>query len=452
VSEQKWSSKLLFVITAIGAEAGVASVWKFSYLAGVNGGGLFVLTYFLALLVIAVPALLAEMIVGRRGGGSMIGSMIALGQKDGISRLWKGLGILSFTCLLLTISYYFIVCGWMADYLVQALRGRFTSLDAGGAQAELAAMLGSPLRMLGYSGLLIILTSMIVLTGVNKGVERISGILTPLRFAIMAVLMIYTCIAGDGYRAAQFLFTIDTASFNYGAITAAIGQAFFSLGIGIGVMLTIGAYTPPNYPLGRSVFMVAIAQVVIAVMSGLTIFAVVFANGLKPAEGPGLLFVALPLAFGQMPMGYGLGVAMFLLMSLAAITATSVMIEAIVYVLTERTRWKRSSIIWLVGLGLWLAGAVTALSFNEWSRVYPLEWFGIASHKTPFELLDYLTATIMMPLGGLLICLLAGWALPKSALAADLQLSVSGIRIKLLRIALRYVVPVTVLILCLGVI
>jgi NSS family neurotransmitter:Na+ symporter len=452
VSNQKWSSKLLFIITAIGAEAGVASVWKFSYLAGVNGGGLFVLTYFAALVVIAIPALIAEMMIGRRGGGSMIGSMIALRDKDGISPLWKGLGILSFLCLLLTISYYFIVCGWMVDYLVQAVQGRFAGLDAAGAASQLDDMMGSPRRMLGYSALLITLTSLIVTNGLNAGVERISGILTPLRFAIMAALMVYACVTGDGYRAAKFLFTIDTTHFNYAAIAAAIGQAFFSLGIGVGVMLTVGAYTPSDYPLGRSAIMVSGAQMLIALMSGLTIFAVVFGNGLQPAQGPGLLFVALPLAFGQMPMGYAVGIAMFLLMSLAAVTATSVMVEAIVFVLTERAGWRRAPVVWLVGLGLWLAGAVTALSFSTWAQVHPLTWFGFASTKNPFELLDYLTSTIMMPLGGLLVAVLAGWSLPKAALASDLGLPPNSARIILLRFALRFVVPITVLVLAVGMI
>jgi NSS family neurotransmitter:Na+ symporter len=447
VSNQKWSSKILFLITAIGSEAGVASVWKFSYLAGANGGGLFVLTYFLALVLIAVPALLAEMMIGRRGGGSMIGSLVALRDTDGISKLWKGLGLLSFTCLMLVLSYYFIVCGWMVDFLTLALQGRFADLDPAGAQAQLGMMMGSPWRMLGYSGLLILVTSLIVTLGVNKGVERVSGILTPLRFAVMAVLMIYACIVGDGARAFRFLFHFDASGFNYAAIAAAVGQAFFSLGIGVGVMLTVGAYTPPDYPLARSAIMVALAQMVIAVMSGLTIFAVVFANGLEPAQGPGLLFIALPLAFGQMPMGYAMGVTMFLLLALAAVTATSMMIEAIVFTVTERWRVNRVVVIWTTGAVVWAAGALTAFSFNDWANVHPLTWLGMNSTKTPFDLLDYLTSTIMMPLGGLLVALLAGWGLPRLAIAEELGLPLTGVATSLLRIALRYLVPATVLVL-----
>jgi NSS family neurotransmitter:Na+ symporter len=391
-----------------------------------------------------VPALMAEMLIGRRGGRSMIGSMSALRERDGISPLWKGLGILSFTCLLAVISYYFIICGWMVDYLVLALQGRFTGLNAEGAAGELAAMLGSPWRMLGYSGLLIVVTSLIVTTGVNKGVERVSGILTPARFAVMAILMVYACVTTDAAAAARFLFTIDFAKFNLAAVIAAIGQAFFSLGIGVGVMLTVGAYMKADYPLAQSAFLVAMAQMVIALISGMTIFSVVFGNDLPPAQGPGLLFVALPMAFSQMPFGYGFGVTLFLLLTLAAVTATSVMIEAIVLVLSESTRLGRRTIIWGVAAALWAAGAVTALSFSTWSQVRPLTWFGLASTKNPFELLDYATSSIMMPLAGLLVAVLAGWGLPRAALAQELGLPVGDLRIRLLGISLRYVIPLIV--------
>jgi NSS family neurotransmitter:Na+ symporter len=440
----------LFIITAIGAEAGVASVWKFSYLAGANGGGLFVLTYFLTLIVIAVPALLAEMLIGRRGGRGMIGSMVALRERDRIWPIWKGLGILSFVCLLGTISYYFIICGWMVDYLMLALRGRFAGMDAAGAAAQLDTMMASPVQMLAYSGLLIFLTSLVVTTGVNKGVERISSILTPARFAIMAVLMVYACLNADGAGAARFLFTIDFAKFSFPAVGAAVGQAFYSLGIGVGVMLTVGAYMKSDYPLAQSAFMVAIAQMVIALMSGLTIFAIVFGHGLAPAQGPGLLFVALPIAFGHMPMGYLFGVAIFLLLALAAITATSMMIEAIVLVVSEGTRLKRSTIVWTVGALLWASGAITALSFSTWAHVYPLTWLGIPSTKTPFQILDYLTSNIMMPLGGLLVSVLVGWALPRGALAQELGLRPDAFRTRLMSVMLRYVIPIVVLALFIG--
>ena len=445
MSARHWSSNLLFLIIAIGTEAGIANVWKFSYLAGANGGGLFVALYFLALFLIAIPALMAEMMIGRHGGRSVVGTMNVLVQRDGLAPFWKSFGALATASVILILSYYFVICGWMLDYFVFGVRGGFKNIDAAGATAAYESMLASPARMLLFSGIIIATTAIVIARGINKGIERVSGVLTPLRFVILFLLLIYSAIFADFGRAAQFLFSIDWSKLTAGVVVTAFGQAFFSLGIGVGVMMMMGAYMKREYSITRAVLTVAVAQGLVALIAGLSIFPLVFTYGLEPTQGPGLIFVTLPVAFGQMPYGQIFGTLLFLLLSFAALTATIVIQEPIVAALEEYTSWSRPALAYGTGFIIWLMGFVTVLSFNHWSDVHPLQWLGIESTRTPFELLDYLTSNLMMPLGGLMVALIAGWALSRSAVRDELGLG-DGLAFKLWYAATRYLVPVAILV------
>ncbi|MDB5367807.1 MAG: sodium-dependent transporter [Rhodospirillales bacterium] len=450
MAARHWSSNLLFLIIAIGTEAGIANVWKFSYLAGANGGGLFVALYFAALVLIAVPALMAEMLIGRHGGQSVVGTMNVLVTRDGIAPAWRVFGPLATITVFLILSYYFVICGWMLDYCWFGLRGGFAGIDAPAASDAFAAMLADPGRMALSSGVIVFATAAIVAGGIHKGIERVSGVLTPLRFVILLALLIYSAVFADFGAAARFLFTVDPSALTRAVVVTAFGQAFFSLGIGVGVMMTMGAYMKREYSLAGAVLTVAFAQGFVAILAGLSIFPLVFTYGLEPTQGPGLIFVTLPVAFGQMPYGQSFGTALFLLLSFAALTATIVILETVVAVLEERTRWTRPALAFAAGLAIWLAGLVTVLSFNRWKDVHPLSWFGVASTKTPFELLDYLTSNLLMPLGGLMVALIAGWSLSRTATRDELQLG-DGVAFALWRGAVRWLVPVAIVIIFLSV-
>jgi neurotransmitter:Na+ symporter, NSS family len=445
-----WSSNLLFLIIAIGTEAGIANVWKFSYLAGANGGGLFVALYFIALIVVAIPALMAEMLIGRHGGKSTVGTMNVLVTRDGISPFWKVFGIMATTAVFLILSYYCVICGWMLKYFVFGLSGGFKGMDAAGAESTYQGMLASPAHMLFYSGAVLATTALVVAGGVNKGIERVSGVLTPLRFVILIGLLIYSICFADIGAAIRFLFTVDWSRLTPTVVVTAVGQAFFSLGIGVGVMLTMGAYMKPEYSIPRAVFTVAIAQGLVALIAGLSIFPLVFTYGLAPTQGPGLIFVTLPVAFGKMPYGQLFGTALFLTLSFAVITATTVILETVVSVLQEYTRQSRRVLAYASAAVIWLTGILTVLSFNRWSAVYPLRFIGISSSKTPFELLDYLTSNIMMPAGGLMVALIAGWALSREATSGELGMG-NGLAFNLWRGLVRYVVPLAIVIIFLSV-
>jgi len=446
-----WSSNLLFLIIAIGAEAGIANVWKFSYLAGANGGGLFVALYFIALFLIAIPALMAEMLIGRHGGRSVVGTMNLLVARDSISPFWKSFGVLATASVVLILSYYFVVCGWMLDYFVFGIRGGFRNIDAAGAQAAYQAMTGNPARMLLYSGIIIATTAFIIARGINKGIEHVSGVLTPLRFVILLLLLCYSMIFADFGTAARFLFHVDWSKLNATVVVTAFGQAFFSLGIGVGVMMMMGAYMKREYSITRAVFTVSLAQGLMALIAGMSIFPLVFSYDLEPTQGPGLIFVTLPVAFGQMPYGEIFGTLLFLLLSFAALTATIVIQEPIVAALEEYTRWSRPTLAYTTGFVIWIMGFVTALSFNRWSDVHPLRWLGVDSTRTPFELLDYLTSNLMMPLGGLMVALIAGWALSRRAVRDELGLG-DSLAFRLWYAATRYLVPVAILVIFYSVI
>lgn len=447
MAARHWSSNLLFLIIAIGTEAGIANVWKFSYLAGANGGGLFVALYFGALVLIAVPALMAEMLIGRHGGRSIVGTMNVLVERDGIAPAWRVFGPVATLTVFLILSYYFVICGWMLDYFWFGLTGGFAGIDGKGAAASFEAMLADPGRMALSSGLIVLATAIVVAGGIHKGIERVSGVLTPLRFVILIALLVYSAVFADFGAAARFLFTIDLSKLTRAVVVTAFGQAFFSLGIGVGVMMTMGAYMKREYSITNAVLTVAFAQGFVALLAGLSIFPLVFSYGLEPTQGPGLIFVTLPVAFGQMPYGQSFGTALFLLLSFAALTATIVILETVVAVLEERLRIGRARLALLTGFAIWLTGLVTVLSFNRWKDLHLLGWAG--STKTPFELLDYLTSNLLMPLGGLIVALVAGWALSRQATRDELQLSDASY--SLWRFAVRWLVPVAIVVIFLSV-
>jgi NSS family neurotransmitter:Na+ symporter len=449
-AQGRWSSNLLFLIIAVGTEAGIANVWKFSYLAGANGGGLFVALYFIALVIVAIPALMAEMLIGRHGGRSVLGTMQVLVTRDGISPLWKSFGVLAVVAVFLILSYYSVICGWMLNYFVFGLRGGFKGMDAPAAAAAYHRMLDSPGAMLICSGAILAITALVVARGVNRGIERVSGVLTPLRLFILVLLLAYSAGFADLGAAARFLFTVDWSHLTTGVVVTATGQAFFSLGIGVGVMMTMGAYMKPEYSIPRAVFTVAFAQGLVALVAGLSIFPLVFTYGLAPTQGPGLIFVTLPVAFGQMPYGQVFGTALFLTLSFAAITATTVILETVVSAVTEYARLPRRSVTYGLAASIWLAGILTVLSFNRWSALYPLRYLGIDSSKTPFELIDYLTSNLMMPAGGLMVALIAGWALTPEAARRELGMG-SGPAFHLWRCLVRYLVPLAIIVIFLSI-
>lgn len=441
--QRRWSSNLMFLAAAVGSAVGISNVWKFTYVAGENGGGAFVLVYVCAIAFVALPALIAEFLIGRRGGASVVKTMDKLRDRDGISPLWRYYGQMAAIGAFIALSFYSVIAGWTLDYFFHAVAKGYSGITAEQTAASLAELLQSPGRMIVSQVLFLGLTALTVAAGIRGGLERVLRWLTPTLFVLLIALVVYAVFAGDIAAGAAFLFIPDFSQLDAETILMAIGQAFFSLGIGLGVLLTIGAYMDSRSSILRASIVVAAADAIVALLAGLAIFPIVFANGLSPAEGPGLIFATLPVAFGQMPAGAILGPLFFILMAIAALTSAITIMETVVSVIEDYSAMSRRKIVLVLSFFLWLAGLGTVFSFSSLHDFHPLGFIQAFESRNIFESLDYIVSNWMMPAGGVLIALLAGWGLKRSATLDELQMT-DGRFFETWRLLVRYLVPVAI--------
>jgi NSS family neurotransmitter:Na+ symporter len=441
--ERHWSSQLMFLAAAIGSAVGISNVWKFTFVAGENGGGAFVLVYVAAVVTVALPALIAEFLVGRRGGASVVRSMELLHASDGIGRAWRWYGQLAALGAFIALSFYAVVAGWTIDYFVRSLVVGQRGLTVDGAAAALGALLADPGRMMLSQIAFLVLTGATVAAGVRRGLERALGWLTPSLFVILLLLLVYAAVAGDFGAGARFMFVPDVGRLNAQTVLVAVGQAFFSLGIGLGVLFTIGAYMDREASIVRAGIVVAAADVTVALLAGLAIFPLVFAHDLSPAEGPGLIFATLPVAFGQMPGGQLVGPLFFALMAIAALTSAITILETVVAAVEDYTGAGRVPIVAALVALLWLVGLGTVFSFNRLETFHPLAFLPAFETRNIFESLDYVVSNFMMPAGGVLIAVLAGWGLRRDAALGELQIA-DRWPFRVWRLLVRYLVPLAI--------
>ncbi len=437
-----WSSNYLFLLASIGSTVGLSNIWRFTYLAGENGGGAFVLVYILSLVVMGIPILGAELLIGRRGGHSTVGTMQVLETKEGISPLWKYFGWVAMIGVFLILSFYCVIAGWTLDYTISSLFGQLKILDSVSAIDYHNDLLKNPGRMILGQAAFVFATVWIVAKGVQEGLEKSISWMTPALFVILVALVIYAMFAGQFVQGLRFLFSPDFAKITPSVVLAAFGQAFFSLGIGVGVMLTYGAYMPRTSSILRSAVIISFSDGFASILAGLAIFPIVFQYGLSPAEGPGLIFMTLPIAFGQMPGGGFIGAFFFLLLVFAALTSSISLLESIISHLEESLMIGRKKISVIAGVILWLVGLGTVFSFNIWAGFTPLA-IGPLKGKTIFGLIDYFGSNLLMPLGGILMAIMAGWIFSKESSRDELSME-SAAAFAVWRFLIRFVAPVTV--------
>ena len=433
----------MFLAAAIGSAVGISNVWKFTYVAGENGGGAFVLVYICSIAFIALPALIAEFLIGRRGGASVVKSMDNLSAREGINPAWRYYGQMAATGAFIALSFYIVIAGWTIDYFVHSVTVGFSGMTTEHAAAALDELMRSPGRMISSQIIFLSFTAITVAAGVRRGLENVLRWLTPALFVILIVLVVYAVIAGDFAAGASFLFVPDFSMLDGRTMLLAVGQAFFSLGIGLGVMMTIGAYTNQKSSILKASIVVAAADGGVALLAGLAIFPIVFANGLSPAEGPGLIFATLPVAFGQMPAGAILGPMFFILMAIAALTSAITILETVVSVVEDFSTLSRRKIVMILAVLLWVVGLGTVFSFSSLQDFNPLAFIPAFAERNIFESLDYIVSNWMMPAGGVLVALLAGWGLRSSATLDELQLT-NGRLYKSWRFLVRYLVPAVI--------
>ncbi|BCU07717.1 sodium-dependent transporter [Allochromatium tepidum] len=452
----QWSSRFVFILAAVGSAVGLGNIWKFPYITGENGGGAFVLVYLICIALIGVPIMMAEILMGRRGRRSPINTMRALVAEEKAHPAWRWLGWLGVVTGLLILSYYSVIAGWALAYVFRAGAGLFTGANADAASALFKDLLGSPESMLAWHTIFMAMTGAVVARGVRGGLEKAVTVLMPALFALLVVLVLYALYEGDFGRGFAFLFHPDISKvfqhcellesgvkscrFNGEPLLIALGHAFFTLSLGMGAIMVYGSYMPGNASIARATLTIVVADTTAALLAGLAIFPIVFANGLEPASGPGLVFQTLPIAFGAMPGGRFFGMLFFVLLVFAAWTSAISLIEPAVAWLVENRGMRRVSATFGVGVLAWFLGIGSVLSFNLWSG----ESFQLLG-KTWFDLLDYLTANILLPLGGLFIALFAGWVMSRSASRGELRLG-DGLGYRTWRFLVRYVSPALVVI------
>lgn len=436
---ETWSSNTTFLMAAVGAAVGLGNIWRFPYMAGTNGGGAFVLIYLIAVVLIAIPVLIAETMIGRHGHMSAPVSMQKAATEVGASTKWSIVGWFGVTAAFLILSFYSVIGGWVIAYVPKTISGTFASMDGEAVAATFDALLGNVTTVVFWHTVFMAVTIGIVIRGIKGGLEKAVRIMMPALFIMLLLIVMYAIAVGDFAAGLSFMFAPDFSKIDADVVLAAIGQAFFSIGVGIGIMFTYGAYLPNNIPLPRACVMIAIADTMVAVLAGLAIFPIVFANGLDPAVGPGLVFVTLPLAFGQMTGGLLIGTAFFVLLAFAALTSAISLMEVPVSWLEERDGWTRKSATLLVGGAIWVVGIGSALSTNVWSNVYLLSFIDRFETTGILDLVDYITGQALLPLGGMLIAIFTGWAMKGSVLTAELGMSDGAF--KAWRFLVRFVCP-----------
>ncbi|PYE34329.1 NSS family neurotransmitter:Na+ symporter [Idiomarina fontislapidosi] len=446
----RWSSRLSFILASSAAAVGLGNIWKFPYVMGENGGGAFVLVYLLCIAFIGIPIMMAEVVIGRRGRHSPGYAAEQVAVESERSKHWQVAGWLGMVTGFLVLSFYAVIAGWALDYVFKAGSGVFNGASAEQVGGLFEGMLASENELMLWHTLVLVGVVIVVGKGVNKGLERSVRFLLPAMFVLLVALAIYAGNIGAFGEAVAFMFEPDFSKLSINGVMIALGHSFFTLGLASGVVIMYGAYLPKETSIVQTSVWIAVIDTLVALIAGLAIFPLVFGFNLTPSEGPGLIFTTLPLAFGQMPGGQWVGTLFFTMLVIAAFTSAIAMIEASVAFVSEKfnlSRWPSTIISASV---LWLLGQLTIHSFSgsSWAQL-STEWLGKPLNSI-FDVIDLLTSSILLPLGGLLLAILAGWVMTRDN-AKD-ELDTGKHMFDVWHLCLKYVAPIAIIIIFLQLI
>ncbi|MFI3187650.1 MAG: sodium-dependent transporter [Methylococcaceae bacterium] len=440
----EWSSRFAFILAATGSAVGLGNIWKFPYITGENGGGAFVIVYLLCVLVIGIPIMMAETMLGRRSRQNPIDTMKILAEEAGADKNWHYLGWMGVIAGFLILSYYSVIAGWATSYVLKAFTGSFFGADAAEIKGLFDGFVASPVQLVFWHSLFMLATMLIVVRGVNSGIEKAVRFLMPSLFVMLILLVAYAMTTDSYDQGIKFLFTPDFSKLTANGVLIAMGHAFFTLSLGMGAIMIYGSYLPKDVSIAKTVFLIAGADTVVALLAGIAIFPIVFASGLEPAAGPGLIFQTLPIAFGNMTGGWLFGVLFFVMLVFAALSSSISLIEpAVAWLVENRNMSREQACIWS-GLISWLLGFLTIFSFNVWSDFKIFD-------RTLFQLLDYLTANLMLPIGGFCIAVFAGWIMTQQHTEQELGMP-TPLGYQVWRILICYVAPAALFLVFLHVI
>jgi len=397
----KFGSRLGFILAASGSAIGLGNIWRFPYTAGENGGAAFVLVYLGFVALIGIPVLLAELSIGRASGKNPVGAFTDL--DPGKSKTWSWVGTLGVVTGFGILSFYSVIAGWTISYLWRAMTGAFAAtMSPEQSGVIFTEIISSPVEVIAMAGLFLLLTALVVRGGVSGGIERAAKVLMPMFFVVLLVLAARAVTLPGGEAGLSFLFEPDFSKLTAPAVMSALGQALFSLSLGMGAMITYGSYLQKKEPLAIAGVSVALFDTLIAILAGLIIFPALFSVGAEPTSGPGLVFVAMPAIFEQLPAGQAFGAAFYALLAVAALTSTISLLEVVVAYFVGQRGWTREKAVWQVTGACFLLAIPSALSQGA---VEGLSAFG----QSFLDLMNILSGNISLSLGALCIAVFAGW-------------------------------------------
>ena len=388
-----WGSRLGFILAAAGSAIGLGNIWRYPYVVGENGGAAFVLMYVACVLVVGLPVLIAELSLGRKTTLNPVGAFRSLSR----SRAWPWVGYLGVATGVGILSFYLVVAGWTLGYIVREVIP---------GTEDFAQFVGNPVEEIFYFAVFLGLTTYVVLGGVEKGIERWSKFLMPALFVILLALIAYNFTLEGASRGIQFYLNPDFSKIHGSTILAALGQAFFSLSLGMGTMITYGSYLPKQENIPLSALAVAFADTLIAFLAGLMIFPALFSVGMEPAQGPAHVFNVLPTVFNAMPGGTFIGIAFFALLAIAALTSTVSLLEVPVAFLVDEKKWTRKKAVWIITAITFVAGLPSALSQGT---VDALSHFNFLGQTDFLSLMNFLFSDLSLSIGGFFVCVFVGW-------------------------------------------
>ena len=480
-----WGSGWTFILAATGSAVGLGNIWKFPYITGENGGGAFVLMYLVCILIAGVPVMMAEVLLGRKGRMSPIHTMQAMARENNAPRLFSGIGWMGAVSGFFILSFYSVIAGWTLAYVGKLASGEFAGATGEVAKASFGGLLSDPWMLLGLHTFFMLMTGFVIARGVKHGLEDSVRLLMPMLFLMLILLLGYSITTPGFVQGWDFLFTFDFSKLTTHSVVVALGHAFFTLSLGMGAIMAYGAYMPAQASLGKTILAVAFLDTLVALVAGLIIFPIVFSHGLEPASGPGLIFQTLPIAFGALPGGTLIGTVFFVLVVIAAWSSAISIAEPAVAWAVENG-FSRAKATFGVCFLAWLLGIGSVLSFNDWGDEQFFVTETIATTvadastgeeiqssesvfhlyanttelnaepladgaersvkgKTFFDLLDFITANVMMPLGGVFIAIFVGWFMSRESVAAEARVK-SPLLFNIWRFMVRYISPVAIFI------
>lgn len=419
-------SRAGFILAAIGSSVGLGNMWKFPYITGENGGAAFFLLFIVCLLLIGLPVLLAELAIGRSGRGSAATAFIKAGGGKG----WLAAGLLQVLTPFIILSFYLIIAGWTLHYAVTSFSGAlYNNQDFAG---QFSSFMGGYLPIV-WQLVSVLITGLIVAKGVSGGIEKFNKVLIPAMLVLLLVLMVRALTLPGAGAGASFFLNPDFSQLTTESALVALGHAFFSLSLGMGILVTYGSYVDKNQSLGAATVAVGAGDLLYAFIAGLIIFPTTFSFGIAPDQGPSLIFIALPAAFSAMPLGFLFGGLFFVLLAIAALTSAVSLLEVPVKYFMERLSWSRSRSVWVLSLAVFIVGIPAALSMGLMPELK-------INGTDVFSWMDFVASNILLPIGGLLVTIFAGYFWKNAAEASGLN--AGWFRVWLFM--LRYVAPVLV--------